>query len=212
MGSSDSTLSESTPYRLPASAACNSKTLPVPPYETAANHLGTAHSIHRGSGLERVHSHVPQRSAREAWSGATGQYGPVLPPVQPQQPQHQIRIERPAVQPQQPQQPQRIERPAVLGQPKDKAKEVIRCATLLREMFVLDLKIWSSQSAKHARDREARRAMERQADDILREVRDIVKRWEEKSDIKWTPDEQKLVDQIMSEIYSHDEERYASTQ
>jgi len=101
-----------------------------------------------------------------------------------------------------------IERPAELARHKDKSKEIMQCATLLREMFALDLMIWAAQDATRQLDKEARRAMERQADNMLGEVRTIVKRWQEQPDIEWTPNEQELVDRVMSEIYSRAERRY----
>ncbi|KAE8452973.1 hypothetical protein EG329_012160 [Mollisiaceae sp. DMI_Dod_QoI] len=89
----------------------------------------------------------------------------------------------------------------------NKAKEVARCAALLREMYGLDLEIWAMEEA-HEDDLPEREHKKQKADALFAEIRRIVGTWRASGGWGWEQDEWKCVQDICEVVGTHKSPRY----
>lgn len=89
----------------------------------------------------------------------------------------------------------------------NKAKEVARCAALLREMYSLDLEIWAMEEA-HEDDVPEREQKKKKADALFAEIRRIVGSWRASGGWGWEKEEWKCVEDICEVVDQHGTKRY----
>ncbi|KUJ12157.1 uncharacterized protein LY89DRAFT_722521 [Mollisia scopiformis] len=89
----------------------------------------------------------------------------------------------------------------------NRAKEVARCAALLREMYTLDLEIWAMGNA-HVEDVPERELKKRKANALFGEVRRCVEGWKGSKGAGWEGEEWRCVEDICEVVEQHGFKRY----
>lgn len=87
------------------------------------------------------------------------------------------------------------------------AKEVARCSDLLRQMYALDLLIWSNEFNVSS-EAPKREEMMRRANALFAEIRRIVDTWRSRSSARWSPEERQHIEEIYDFVAQHDARRY----
>ncbi|KAI9786202.1 MAG: hypothetical protein M1839_007612 [Geoglossum umbratile] len=91
--------------------------------------------------------------------------------------------------------------------PANMAKEVARCSGLLRQMYTLDIQIWSMEGCIES-EIPQREEMERKANAVFVEVRRIIHDWRSNPNSKWKPEELQQIEAICNIVDQHDARRY----
>ncbi|KAK3311888.1 hypothetical protein B0H66DRAFT_644842 [Apodospora peruviana] len=95
----------------------------------------------------------------------------------------------------------------------DKSKEIARVTGLLREMFALDLSIWSMKgSTVLEKDLQEVEMMKQKSNAIFRDLRNIVQEWNDEEVVSWTDNEKAQVHQIREVVLGFPANRYGTTQ
>jgi hypothetical protein len=81
-------------------------------------------------------------------------------------------------------------------------------ATLLRQLYELDIEIWGQRHVVHDDDRRAIEELKHRANARLAEVRMIVEGWSSMPKAKWTPKDRERMDSIRKAIQESGEKRY----
>ncbi|KAF2671477.1 hypothetical protein BT63DRAFT_423677 [Microthyrium microscopicum] len=91
--------------------------------------------------------------------------------------------------------------------PNSLTSEIAHCASLLRELYALDLSIWGMQNC--VRDEIPRRqTMERKANALFREIRRMTGEWRASVGSRWSMEDRQAVETIWRAVHEHPETRY----
>ncbi|KAI0127152.1 hypothetical protein BJ170DRAFT_683006 [Xylariales sp. AK1849] len=90
--------------------------------------------------------------------------------------------------------------------------EVVRCATLLRQLYNLDLQIWGLESCI-AEEVPRRREYCRQANELFAQVKEMIRAWPREANFGWDREERAQIDEIRKAVDQYPGKRYdASSQ
>ncbi|KAK4161198.1 hypothetical protein QBC43DRAFT_100672 [Cladorrhinum sp. PSN259] len=100
----------------------------------------------------------------------------------------------------------------------DKAKELARVVGLLKEMYALDLKVWSMSNDlednfgnDYGEKMEEVRQNKERSNELFADIRNTVRSWAERENVGagcWAEEEKEKVDEIVSVVFGGPERRY----